>query len=118
MFPTVGSQAERPTSPSSSASRHLLTAILRRAILDFVLYRVIAEEERADAETHTTQFLLFTDAAGWLFFDGEEPVDEEGRYSFQFICRVLDLHPKMLRNAVLRMTREDVPRFNTSVGDV
>lgn len=98
-------------SPLSNCSRRLLLAIVRRAILDFVLYRDIAEDK--NKKNHHAG----ADAAGWLFFDGGECVDTEGRYSFVYCCIQLDLDPQQVRASVLKMTRKDVKRFTPGLGD-
>ena len=92
------------------AARRLLTAIIRRAVLDFALYRDAAPEDdplRAN---------LAADAAGWLFFDGLESVDEDGRYTFLHICQLLGLDAKQIRDQALALTRDDLQRFNGDVG--
>lgn len=105
-------------SPSSSlldldhgaAPRRLLAAIVRRAVLDFALYRDV--KPKKDPLRHR----LAVDAAGWLFFDGIEPRDEAGRYSFLHICLLLNLDAKAIREQALTLTREDIRRFNGDAG--
>jgi hypothetical protein len=84
-----------------------MVAILRRAIWDFALYR--------DSEPGTERFQLAVDAAGWLFWDGEEAIDEEGRYTFKHICSELDLVPQKLRDATLKLTREHISKINRRI---
>ncbi len=91
-----------------------MTAILRRAILDFVVYR----EQAATASEKSEAYQLWADAAGWLFFDGEEEIDEGGLYTFRFICSMLEIEPQQLREAVLTMGREAIQRFNGRMSDV
>lgn len=117
---------KRGTTPS----QRLLVAIMRRAIWDFVLYkdedpsqfdpekfkstkaRKRAENERKRAERDLE---IATDAAGWLFWDGEEEIDEEGRYTFKYICSMLDLDPTEVRQRALSMTREDIQTLNNHI---
>lgn len=88
--------AETP-GPKSTPERRLLLAVLRRAIWDFALYR--KEKEG------TPGFDLAVDAAGWIFWDGEEPL------TFKHICNVLDLDPEMLRGAALTLQRKDIEKL-------
>jgi hypothetical protein len=105
-------------------------AIIRRAIWDFVLYKdedptrfdpekfksakakKRAENERKRAERNLA---IATDAAGWLFWDGEEETDEEGRYTFKYICSILNLDPTEVRQRALSMTREDIQVLNNHI---
>jgi hypothetical protein len=91
----------------STPERRLMVAILRRAIWDFALYR--------DMEPDTERYELAVDAAGWIFWDGEETLDEEGRYSFMHVCASLDLDTTSLRKAVLRLTRENIGKITRRI---
>ena len=97
--------------PSSSPSpeTRLLVAIVRRAVWDFVLYREV------DPKKDKERYGLATDAAGWLFWDGEEEVDDEGRYTFYYICSALDLDHKRVREGVLELTRADIQKLNNHI---
>lgn len=77
-----------------------MAAILRRAVFDFVLYR----------EPGHGMHNLAVDAAGWLFWDGEEPEDEEGCWSFRYICFSMNLDYRSVRQHCLRLTRADLKR--------
>lgn len=90
--------------------RRLLAAIVRRAVLDFVLYRDCSPAE--DSLRHA----LAADAAGWLFFDGVEATDELGRYTFLHICMLLGVDAKQIRTQALALTRRDLQRFNGDSG--
>lgn len=94
-----------------SAEHRLLVAIVRRAVWDFVLYR------GADPVTDKERYDLAADAAGWLFWDGEEEIDDCGRYSFKYICTVLELDAKSIRKGVLALTRKDIQRLNNHIKD-
>jgi hypothetical protein len=91
-------------------SRRLLAAIVRRAVLDFALYRDV------NPESEPLRYALATDAAGWLFFDGTESVDEEGRYTFLYLCMLLGLDARSIREQALSLTRKDLQRFNGDAG--
>jgi hypothetical protein len=87
-----------------------LTAIIRRAVLDFALYR------DCDPEQEPLRHELAADAAGWLFFDGTESIDEEGRYTFLHICTLLGFDALLIREQALTLTRKDLQRFNGDAG--
>jgi hypothetical protein len=87
----------------------LLVAIVRRAVWDFVLYR------NADPEEQKDRYGLALDAAGWIFWDGEEEIDDEGRYSFLFICNYLGLDAKRVRKVVLQLRRQDIRKLNNYI---
>lgn len=55
------------------------------------------------------------DAARWLFWDGKEEIDEEGRYSFLHICDTLDLSPRKIRDISAKLTRQDIQRLNNNI---
>ena len=75
-------------------------------MLDFALYR------DCDPETDGLRNELAADAAGWLFFDGTEVVNEQGRYTFLHLCILLNLNPTAIREQALLLKREDLARFN------
>jgi hypothetical protein len=91
---------------ASLPEHRLLIAIVRRAVWDFVLYRHV------DPETNPDGYDLAVDAAGWLFWDGEEEVDDEGRYSFQYICSLFEMDPHRVRKHVLGLSQKDIQRLN------
>lgn len=97
--------------PCPSAEQRLIVAVVRRAVWDFVLYRDC--DPTRDAE----RYGLAVDAAGWLFWDGEESYDEVGRYTFQYICSCLELDPQRVREGILRLGREDIQRLNNNIKD-
>lgn len=82
-------------SQRSMPEKRLLLAILRRAIWDFALYRL-------PEDSHHKMHL---DAAGWIFWDGEEHM------TFLWICDVLELNPKQIREATVRLTRDEIKRI-------
>lgn len=88
------------------AARRLLVAIVRRAVLDFAMYRSRKKRKQP------VEYKLGVDAAGWLFFDGTETHDSEGRYTFLYICALLELDAREIREQALRLTRTDLHRFN------
>lgn len=92
---------------SPEPTQRLLLAVVRRAVWDFVLYK----------DPASTHHELALDAAGWLFWDGQEEEDEEGRYSFLYICSILGLDFRMIREHALRLTRSDIQRLNPNLKD-
>ena len=77
-------------------SQRLLTAILLRAVRDFVTYRYSREG--------TEQHRIAQDAAGWIFWEGEESL------TFRDICQQIDVDPVRMRNTMLKMRAEDLLR--------
>lgn len=96
--------------PRMVASRRLLAAIIRRAVHDFVLYRDCTAQA-------PEEYAMAIDAAGWLFFDGEDTTDVEGRYTYLYICSLLDLDYKAIRAQALKLTRQDLKRLSGGSGD-
>lgn len=84
-----------------------MVASLRRAIWDFALYR--------DAKEGSERQQLAIDAAGWIFWDGEEHTDEEGRWTFHYVCATLGLVPEQIREATLKLTRETISKINRRI---
>jgi hypothetical protein len=76
--------------------QRLLSHILRRTVMDFVYYREAKDVERK---------FLAEDAAGWLFWDGQEPM------TFRAICTELGLNYKHVRQLILKLTVCDVDRL-------
>jgi len=64
--------------------------------MDFVYYRDAQDKERK---------FIAEDAAGWLFWDGEEPM------TFRAICKELGLNYKQVRKVVTALKTEDVDRL-------
>lgn len=96
----------------------LLVAIMRRAIWDFVLYKdetPKSHKHPEDKKKSQERLSLAEDAAGWLFWDGEETCDEQGRYTFKYICEILDLEPSRVRKRALAMTRDEIQRLNSHI---
>lgn len=101
--PTLASLAAPYPSPSRNVTpaRRLLVAVINRAILDFALYREISLEE------DEVKYRLWEDAAGWLFYDGEEEETTEYRPTFMHICKLLDLEPRKVRERAISLTPKD-----------
>ena len=85
-----------------------MIAIIRRAILDFAVYR------HADPSERPAEYALAEDAAGWLFWDGTETVDDEGKYTFLYICQLLELDARAIRQCALKLQRDEVQRLSSS----
>lgn len=83
-----------------------MVAIVRRAVYDFALYRDLPEDD--------PMYEHAVDAAGWLFWDGEEEVDDDGRMTFRYICEIIGVEPAHIRHRALKLNREDIRRLNTS----
>lgn len=104
-------QLDEDLTPSNAPvipERRLMVAVLRRAIWDFALYR--------DAEEGSESNKLAVDAAGWIFWDGEETVDAEGRYTFVHVCNMLGFDVRELREATLKLTRKQLGKINKVAG--
>jgi len=97
---------ERSRTPPA---QKLLVAILRRAIWDFVLYK--EETKKSDPE----KAALAEEAAGWLFWDGQEETDPDGLYTFRYICEVLNLEPARVRSLIAGLERDDIQRMNNHI---
>lgn len=89
----------------STPDRRLLVAILRRALWDFAQYK----------DPECSNHKLHVDAAGWIFWDGKEHQDEEGRMTFHYICETLDLPPKLLREGAKILTRDRIRRISQRI---
>lgn len=87
------------------AARRLLAAILRRAVLDFVLY---ADCEKKDE----LRYELHTEAAAWLFSDQIDASPGVEKYTYLQVCAMLELDPKAIREQALQLTRKDLHRFS------
>lgn len=90
---------------TSTPDRRLLVAILRRALWDFAQYK--------DPESNNHD--LHVDAAGWLFWDGQEQIDEEGRMTFHYVCEVLNLDPQTVRKGAKILTRDRIRRISQRI---
>lgn len=124
--PDYADAKRRGTTPS----QRLLVAIMRRAIWDFVLYkdedpasfrperaRTVAARKEVEEEKKRSQerLQIAEEAAGWLFWDGAEEADGQGRYTFRHICEMLDLDPDAVRRRALSMTRDEIQTLNNHI---
>lgn len=89
----VALEEEPPLPPS----RRLLTAILLRAVRDFVTYR--------NAKEGTEQYAIMIDAAGWLWWEGEEAL------TFRDICDQIDADPEKIRRVALTLKPSELLRM-------
>lgn len=71
--------------------------------------------EQADPKKSPDEYELYIDAVDWLFWDGEEECDAEGRLTFRHICSMLDLDPRQVRHIALGMSRKDIQRLNNNI---
>jgi hypothetical protein len=94
--PDVEMEEEAPR--GYTPEQRLLSHILRRTVMDFVYYRSAQDEERR---------FLAEDAAGWLFWDGTEPM------TFRAICDELGLNYAHVRSLILRLSVDDVDRLSS-----
>lgn len=86
--------------PSSTPEQMVWLAVLRRAIYDFVMYR--------GYDKKTKQYALAVDAAGWIWWDGEE------FGTFLFVCSVLGVNPTQMRRRLLTVKREQLAMADSS----
>lgn len=86
-------------SPHTPWSHKLLAAVLRRSIVDWVLYR-----EHSSLKLRR----LGKDAEAWLFRDSflDSPIN-----SFTSVCVALDLDPDVIRDKVRCLTEDEVRRL-------
>lgn len=75
-----------------------MIAVLIRAVRDFVNYR--------NAERGTEEHKLAVDAAGWIFWDGREPM------TFLKICETVGLDPENIRKITLTLSRDALLRMS------
>ncbi len=90
-------EVEADEDTSFFPSQRLLSAILLRAVRDFVTYR--------HAPRDSEQYLIAVDAAGWVFWDGEEEL------TFRYICDQIDVDPEKMRKIMLALTPDDLLRM-------
>lgn len=102
-------EQDDPRAPIRRPETRLWFHVLRRQIWDFVLYR--------SAPKDSENYFYAVDAAGWLWWDGEEEADEYGRPTFLHVCHILDLDPSMVREVTLALSREDISRLNNQIKD-
>jgi hypothetical protein len=96
-------ELEEDGAPPSPPSQRLLTAILLRAVRDFVTYR--------RAKEGTEQYAIMEDAAGWIFWDGEDGDDPQESMTFLDICEQIDVDPRRVRKIILRLKPNDLLRL-------
>lgn len=90
-------EVEQDEDTSFYPSQRLLTAILLRAVRDFVTYR--------NAPKDSDQYLIAVDAAGWVFWDGEEEL------TFRYICDQINVDADKMRKVMLALTPDDLLRM-------
>ncbi len=81
-------------------SERLLTAILVRAIRDFVNYK--------NSPEGSEEYKIAVDAAGWIFWNGEEFL------TFRWTCKHLGGDPVKTRRLVLRLKPKDLTKMTPS----
>jgi hypothetical protein len=81
--------------------------MLRRGVWDFVFHR--------NAEPGTEQYALAIDAAGWIWWDGEEDMDEFCRPTFRYVCEIVNIDPVRIRNVILELRPDDAARLSKAI---
>lgn len=87
-------EVEDGSDQRTPSSQRLLTAILVRAIRDFVNYR----HKPAGTDEHK----IAVDAAGWIWFNGEEFL------TYRWTCRILGGDPEKTRKFILTLKPKDL----------
>lgn len=80
----------------------LLTAVLFRAVRDFVNYR--------HAKPGTEGHKLAVDAAGWIWWNGTEDM------TFLKVCEIIGENPHKIRRITLKLTPDELKRMTREVG--
>lgn len=86
--------------------QRLIAGMLRRAIWDFALYK--------DDPNHD-HYEYAVDAAGWIFFEGDEFDPGDERLTFIQACQMLGLDYQHVRKATLKLTREQIEKMNRGI---
>lgn len=97
--------------PESYAEKMLLACVLRRAAFDIANYR--GSKRLKDKK-------LWNDAHRWMFgtleWFGDMPGNsedwEDEFMSFSNVCRLLNVHPTVIRQKTLRLTKKDVKKYD------
>lgn len=100
-------ETEAPHPVARHPEHRLWFHVLRRQIWDYVLYR--------DAKQGTEDYCLAEDAAGWIWWDGEEDIDDCGRPTYRYICKILNIDHRKMREAALRLTRDEITVLNNQL---
>lgn len=98
--PSYELEVDDESTPLPPNSR-LLTAVLFRAVRDFVNYR--------HAKPGTQSYKIAVDAAGWLWWNGTENM------TFLKICEVVGLDPHKIRKVTLKLTPDELRRMTHTV---
>lgn len=88
----------RPVHPEGQGERLLLAAIIRRAAFDIALYRGTSSLPKRQ---------IWENAYHWMFSDQPHHFT-----SFVSICTLLDQNPVAIRRKTLRLTRNDVRKYD------
>jgi hypothetical protein len=88
----------RPIWPEGYGERLLLASIIRRAAYDIALYK-------GSSRLHDKR--TWEDAYRWLMSDREDYFT-----SFRSICSVLNQDHHFIRRSALRLTRQDVKKYD------
>lgn len=88
--------------------RRLYLAVVRRALWDFVLYRKSKNYEKRS---------LAREAENWLFWEGTEDTDAEGRVTFLYVCEILGIDPVRVQRSARRLKRTDIQRLASDLKD-
>jgi len=91
-----------PVNPAGHSEKLLLAALIRRAAYDVILFRGKRELKYRS---------IWEDAHNWLFKERGKSVEREF-CSFENICFLLDQDPEEIRRKTLRLTKQDVRKYD------
>lgn len=95
---TPSFEHEEDDTRSFAPAQRLLTAILLRAVRDYVTYK--------DSPEGTLPYEIAVDAEEWLFHG------DDCELSFLDICTQIGVSPEKIRSSTRALTRDDLIRLN------
>jgi hypothetical protein len=84
--------------PDGHSEKLLLAAVIRRAAYDIALYR---------GSTRLRDRMIWDDAHKWMYRSNPEHFG-----SFANICYLLDQNPQEIRRKTMRLTKQDVRKYD------